>query len=324
VSAITVYQQFTDSSSDLELNNNSAILIGSFTVSQPVDIAPGSIQTYIRCDVGMSIGNIFNFYVSTSTGGNSNDGIISFSSTQVNGAPNDCNNSSELSLGTTTLPSKPGITQYLPGNIYYVLVSIGNIGANKVFLTTNLSKSFFYGYITAGGFTPSIPISPGIPGFTDFGIATTSQQAYCNTNFSTSSGLLDSLGQSISLGFCNVGVFLFVPSSQAIAQWQNLGSSTQTKIPFSYFYQVTSLYDNLVATTAPSFIDVQFDISSTSVKNTGFGTVLPAVVAFSTSTVVQYLPPDVMSLLRSLMIATIWLGFAYYAYRRVQGLLHKS
>jgi len=155
------------------------------------------------------------------------------------------------------------------------------------------------------------------------GFASSTVNTLCNDNFATSTSFIDSIASNISNGMCRVVVFLFVPSSSAINQYTSFNQTLQSKIPFSYFYDLATLYDSVVGTSSPTFIDVSFDISSTTVASTSFGSFIPSITAFSTTTISEYLSPTFLSLLRSLMVSALYLGFAYVAFRRVSGLLSK-
>jgi len=92
-----------------------------------------------------------------------------------------------------------------------------------------------------------------------------------------------------------------------------LGSTTQNKIPFSYFYQIKDVFSTPTS-TGSNFVDIEFDISSSTVCSTALGCIVPPVIAFSTSTISTYIDDSTRNTLRLLMAAAIWLAFAYYAY----------
>lgn len=157
------------------------------------------------------------------------------------------------------------------------------------------------------------------------GVATSTAEQYCEDNFPfDDSTIITATITYLPNGLCRIASFMFIPPNYSIGQFSLLASSTQQKIPFSYFYDLSELYDSMVGTSSATFTSVDFDISSTSVKNTAFGAIIPSVNAFSTTTISTYISPSVLALLRGLMVATLYLGFAYMAFRRVSGLMHKT
>jgi len=317
-SAVTVYQQFSDSSGS-KGTINTDIILGSFTVSNAVDIVPGELQVVVECNYnGAPVGNFFNVYVGSTTG-NINDTVTSFPMYQYKFL---CGGATDFIVSTTTSLSYPAVTTYQPGITYYVWTRYSSpvYDPDDFLFVTNLSEDFYYGYLLAGGFnSQSIPILPGIPGYTDVGISTTSQQVYCNANFSTSTGLLDSLGQSISLGICNVGVFLFVPSQNALNSFAMLASTTQTKIPFSYYYNVKTILQSATSTSG-NFTAMHLNLGgATGVGSTSpFGAVLNQdFQLLSTSTISTYISPSTYSLLMDLARYAIWIAVMFHLYRRI-------
>jgi len=315
--ASTIYQQLTDSSGTVTFNGAGCVPAGSFTTTASSTVVagdPGLLVASVLVKNGDGSSN--RAVVEVYTGANCTGSLIgSYQSTSF----------LDVVIGEDTFFSLSASSGFgLSANTTYYLAFSGIDSPIEYEARTNLSEDFFYGYLTADGTGESIPIAPGLPGFSNTGIATTSTQVYCNSNFSTSSGLLDNLGQSISLGFCNVGVFLFIPDQTAIDRFVGIASSSQTKIPFSYFYQIKSLYENLIATTSPSFIDIELPLHNIGIgSSTALGNFLPNVSAFSTSTISTYIPDSTRSVLRTLMSSVIWLLFAYYAYGVVTRMIAK-
>lgn len=315
--ATTIYQQFTDNAGEAELNAG-CLPLGSFTVSAPITVVPFSVQSVIRNNSIFTGSNLFNYVISTSSSNcNAPNQLISVTSTRQDGSfvPND--NAAHFSLGTTTTPTS--YTTFLPNTIYYIWA---DSGITDVFITTNLSGDFLYGYITAGGFAPSLPILPGLLGYTDVGISTTSQQVYCNQNFSTSTGLLDSVGQSISLGLCNVSVFLFIPSQSAVSTFMTGVSQLENKAPFAWAFEVRDIYNNYVATTSTS----TFPILSIDVGTSSLASVLGTsqLTLLSQNTVNTYLPNGVLVALRLLISGALWLGALSFVFGQINNVWHKN
>jgi len=316
--AETVYQQFSDSSGEVK-GISGCIEVGTFTVSRAINIASAEIQYVARNNSGISGTNIFNIGVSTSSPSSSclNTGLVVFPSTRNDGSYMQSNNVGEFMLGTsttlTTHANNLGYTTYLPGVTYHVLV---DSGTTNFYITMNLSNDFYYGYLTAGGFPVSLPVLPGIPGYTDYGISTTSQQVYCYGNFSTSSGLLDNVGQSLSLGICNVAVFLFIPSNTALAQFSSLASTTQSRAPFSYFFDLYNAFNSLVASSSTNVPTYTAGLGSLGIGATSsIGNILPNLTLLSTSTINQYLPAGIYDALMLLARSSLWVALGFVLYR---------
>lgn len=312
--AVTVYQQFSDSSISLELPPGGVIL-ASFTVSNSYDPVPAELQLVANVPVGTGcVLNLFTVYVSTSTTFSAlgSDRIVDFrprNSPDGGCIPDDAQD--HFSVATTTSTGYSGVT-YEPGQTYYIW---GQSAVADIFVTTNLSQDFYYGYLTAGGFNVTLPILPGLPGYTDYGIATTSQQVYCYGNFSTSTGLLDSIGQSISLGICNVGVFLFVPSNSVVNNFFLTASSSAERIPISYFYDFRNAIISQVATTAATVPTYSVNLQALGLgSSTPLGNVLPALTILSTSTIDTFLPAGMRTTLINLASYAIWVFTAFTLY----------
>jgi len=315
-SAVTVYQQFSDSSGEVETNAGCR-LVGSFTVSQSVLISPISIQSVIRREDAFTGNNPFNWAIGTSsTDCNAPNRFITATPRSMDGSVLPTNQADVFSLATSTATPVNGVLSYEPGTTYYVWA---DSGITDVFILMNLGRNFFYGYVTAGSLTPSLPIHPDIPGYTDVGIDVTAQQTYCNANFSTSTSLLEGVGSSIALGFCNVGVFLFIPSSGALNAFSALASTTQTKIPFSYYYNVKTILESATSTSG-NFTAMSLNLGGA----TGVGSTSPFAGVLnqdfqllSTSTISTYISPSTYSLLMDLARYAIWIAVMFHLYRRI-------
>jgi len=327
--ALTVYQQLTLNDNYYPVTNTSGnscdsgteLPLAHFIPTQNVDMNAGSSLFFVANSnlASMSPGSI-SFVISTSSqrATPTNSSRVTFDSVVI---PYD--DSDHFLIATTS--SAPANSYLFAGLTYYV-TPCWTAGSSQPLVRVGFpndgSGQLFYGYIAdANGNT--VPIVPGISGFTDVGISPTAQQTYCANNFSTSTGLISSIGNDIALGLCNVLVFLVIPSNQAVSQWQSFSSTTATKIPFSYFYELKSLYQSQVATSAPSFVNWTIDFSNA--PTTSSYQILPRqITVLSTSTVSTYLSDTQRNLLRNLLAYTIWLSFAYVVYRRVTMMFTKT
>jgi len=337
VFATTVYQQFTDSSGIVEVGANTSThaLLASFQVQSPINVNDAEIQlvwwNHAQDNLGTPYSgcqaNLASILVATSSVWYDQISNNSFNNLRLNGSSNpNCVQYSEDELFTFAIAttSSPGslLTVYQPGVTYYVWVEFALDDADSfIQIASNLSSNFFYGYLTAGGLHSGtdIPILPGLPGYTDVGISTTSQQVYCNSNFSTSTGLLDSLGKSISTGICNVGVFLFVPSQNALSSFATLSSTTQTKIPFSYYYNVKSILQT-ASSTSGNFTSIHLNLGGATgvASTTPFAGILNQdFQLLSTSTISTYISPSTYNLLMDLARYAIWIAVMFHVYRRI-------
>jgi len=314
VFATTIYQQLTDSSQEIGLTACPAIgghqtILAAFTVATPTTISTDSFfYGPIRNDDGGAQGSLSLQIATTSLFWGTNSALVTYVWPTVPTTTDD--NFLEATYNSHTDNTlDPGVIYYLRGC---------HSGASDRFvLRTNYSSDFVYGYLTTDD-TESLSLIPGAPGFTDFGIATTSQQTWCYQNFSTSTGLLDNIGASISTGICNVGVFLFIPSSNAIAQWQSLASSTAEKIPFSYVYEIYSDVSGLVATTTENLPTYEAPLADLTIgSTTSIGNILPNLTFLSAATIGTYLPAGIHDALFLLARAAIWVFTALILYSRI-------
>lgn len=314
VSATTIYQQLTDSSGVIGFSGTGlGTFVGSFTIS--------TTTTIVQNDTALA--------VVTVTAANS---PIDFATIELFTGGSDCFHATGFvaeydapfvgNASTTGADNfytyKAASTYTLNPGTYYICPS-GN-GSIHYQIRTNLAVKFIYGYLTANGTGTSVPIVPGLPGFSDVGISTTSQQAYCNSNFSTSTGLLGDLGQSISLGICNVSVFLFVPNALALTNFSSLTNTLQERIPFSYYFDVQNIFTGSTASNTQNMVAYTANLSSFDFStSTSFGPILPTqpFSFFSSSTISQYLPVGMHDFLYNLMIAAIWVEVLFLLYRKI-------
>jgi len=170
-------------------------------------------------------------------------------------------------------------------------------------LTTDTASSTIYVYQQQG-----------------IGISTSTTATFCNGSYSGSG-----IGDIIANALCNVSGFLFVPDTTALNNFSSLQQVLATKIPFSYFYGLATLYESATATTSASFINLSYNLHDLGIgSTTALGNLLPNAVVLSSSTVTQYDTVGFIPLTRTVAGYAIWLGFAYYVYRRTSGLFHKT
>ena len=305
--ASTVYQQLTDSSGFISVPFtsvcSSSVVVGTFTTDSTSHIMGGGVG-YVYLSNELNVGNT--------------NVILGVSSTS-----DACGNLASI-LYTVSQSGSGETTSYFgnfssatlsPNSLYYVTVLNG--GSNPVKFVSNFSSHFFFGYLTDKG-NESLPVSPGIPGFSNTGISTTSQQRYCYQNFSTSTGFLSVLSQDISLGFCNTAVFLFVPSTDSFQSLESLSSSTSTHFPFSWFYGTVFLFQSLEASSS-QMVNWVIPFHSLGLgSSTVMGNFLPDVTILSSSTITTYIGLERWESLQFLIVISLYLGLVFGFYKEVK------
>jgi len=300
--ATTLYQQLTDNQGGINYSCNAGGLsLASFVAPVSSNLSGGYVYLFIQ-GASQDVAG-FSFNVSTTA---SNAGSISTSANAPTIASTSPATSYQLSFSSGSITA---------GTTYYVVANCSTSGG-VVFIPSQITGTNFYGYVVDGG-AESVPVAPGIPGFTNIGIASSSQQIYCNSSFSTSSGFLSSIASDVANGLCNVTVFLFVPPQSSLSQFQLLASTTQSRIPFSYAYQLYTDFSGLSASSTanlPTWTLSFVGFASSSV----LGPILPDhLTFFSTSTISTYLPDSTRLAMLFIERMGIWVGLVFYFYRKV-------
>jgi len=147
------------------------------------------------------------------------------------------------------------------------------------------------------------------------GLSLSGAQDFCNDAFASSTGI----GATIANGLC-VGLgFLFIPSSGSISQYADLSTGLSQVIPFSYGYDVASIFGGLEASTTQNFPTYSIGLSAIDFSSsTAMGPIFPSTLEFlSTTTINQFLPAGMHDLLYNLMIFIIWVEVAFVLYHKV-------
>lgn len=182
---------------------------------------------------------------------------------------------------------------------------------NSTYSTTTNAQLYYQLY---GGSSPDsfFTPAPGFAGFASSTVATT-----CDNSFATSSGFLDSVGSSISNGLCRVASFLFVPSPSSLRQFVSLASTSQQKIPFSYFYDIVNDFSSLSASSSVNVPTYTADLHGAGIgSTTPIGNILPSLEILSTTTINRYLPSGAHDALFLLARAAIWFGVGMFFYNK--------
>lgn len=284
------------------------------------DFVPAASNTYLT-NVDYAQGSF-----STRNTANASQPVIVISNTPP---PTSSPNAIGYFIASTTLLGNVSTFVVLPlhaqsgftlnaGTQYYIYftTSLGGNGTGSEIATDAFSR--FYGFISesanaSGGFSLGATIFPG-------GISTSSAAIECGANFSTSTGFLDTVGQSFSLALCNVGVFLFVPSTNSLQQWQGFASTTRGKIPFSYYYDFQGILNGSSASTTDNFQGLSIDLASVYASTTPLAAVIiPSHIdLLSTTTVSKYVSSGMHTTLMFLASSAIWVMVLMHLYRRIR------
>jgi hypothetical protein len=105
-------------------------------------------------------------------------------------------------------------------------------------------------------------------------------------------------------------------SSTIFESFLNVPNFLLNRFPLSYINQIATLLLSYPDISATSTGSVSYAFASTSA-------ILPgsSIELFSASKVTQLMPTNILSLLRLLMVAITYMGFLFYAFKRVSGLV---
>jgi len=151
------------------------------------------------------------------------------------------------------------------------------------------------------------------------GVSTSSIQAFCNGTYATSTGFFSDIANGVTYGACTAFAFLFVPNQDTLQSFSNLGSTTQNKIPFSYYYDFEAILNGSAASSSTNFNALSTDLRATGVgSSTVFANVLPSSFTWlSTTTISTYVNPTLYALLFLLMRSAIWIAVLFHIYHRL-------
>jgi len=314
-SAATIYQQLTDSSA----SQTAATIVGSFTSASSNLIQPGLFRIILTNPDSSSHNPVANIRIRRHDSPATDYAGFDCGGTSIAaGASLVCDWQNPGPSGNAYIVGLNGNTNWQAGVQYDIWqtanMSFAGVVVSSGFVATDRN---LYGYMTdAQG--ASIPTDPNIPGYTDFGIATSTQRQFCASNFATSSGFWSDISAGFANAMCNVGVMLFIPSSNAVSQFQTLASSSQQKIPFSYYTDVVGIIGAQSGSSSENFPTYGIDLGAVDFGSSSGLAILPAHLDFlSTSTINRFLPPGMHTLLYNLMVFAIWLDVMWLLYHRI-------
>jgi len=198
--------------------------------------------------------------------------------------------------------------------LYYQLRSLDG----TQFFTSGLGDSPYVVITDQDGNFQSFPVFT--PGTDVLQVATSTTNVFCDTNVPfDSSSIIQATLTAVPNGLCKVGAFLLIPNQNSLGSFANLSSSTQDKIPFSYFYDVQGLVTGSATSTSQNSQVFSMDLSIMDfASSTSMGPILPNVLTFfSSSTIGQYMSPATHDLLYNLMIFAIWGDVMWMIYHKI-------
>jgi len=151
------------------------------------------------------------------------------------------------------------------------------------------------------------------------GISTSTIQAFCNSSYATSTGFFSDIANGVTYGACTAFAFLFVPNQDTLQDFHNLASTTQSKIPFSYGYDIARVFSGLTASSSQNFPTYSIGLSAIDFSSsTAMGHIFPTSLDFLSSTTInKYLPAGMHDLLYNFAIFVIWVEVAFVLYRKI-------
>jgi len=204
------------------------------------------------------------------------------------------------------------------GSQYQYTADPMTIGAFPTGGTTDANVLSMFYVIDSNPLANPVPVLSPIGGYPTLGIATSSVNSFCQTNFSTSTtGFVDSIMSAVSVGVCSSFAFLFVPTADSLAGFQALASTSQSKIPFSYYFQLAGVYDSMTASSTENLSAFSIDFPAFG-SSTPLGTIIPTHVdILSTTTIDKYYPSAIRHTFLFLGASAIWVGLGFVLYRRI-------
>jgi len=181
-------------------------------------------------------------------------------------------------------------------------------------LTSSAGSNFYPSFSIIGN---GFQLSPSI---SSSGINFSAAQQFCNGAFGTSTGGAYGIITDSANSICQVGAYLFVPSTDSVDTFTQIPTSLEGKFPFSWGFGVKDLLTNLTASTSANYPTVTYNFST----STGLSVILSSSsLLIVNPTLIQNLAPDsTWTTIRYLMASILWIAFAYFVYRKVLGIWH--
>jgi len=154
-----------------------------------------------------------------------------------------------------------------------------------------------------------------VPTITSSQLSLTGAVDFCNAQFASTTGI----GGTIMNGLCVVGGYLVIPSYSSVENFSTTMSTAQEKIPFSYGYEIASIFGALTASSTQNMPTYVIPLAAIDfASSTPMGSIFPTSLDFlSSSTIETYLPDGMHDLLYNFAIFVIWIEAAYLIYHKV-------
>jgi len=153
-------------------------------------------------------------------------------------------------------------------------------------------------------------------------IATTSGLTAFVSATATLEAMAGSCAQSGNIfgeALCVAFSYLFLPNPTVLNNWSNLPTEVQEKFPFSWIVGVQGAVTGLTASTTENAPTYDIDLSDLGIgSTTAMGNILPNFTAFSSTTVLGYMPAGVWAAGQALMAAVLWLALGFDIYMTVR------
>jgi len=194
----------------------------------------------------------------------------------------------------------------------------GNGSYFMEFISTTTAPSFvdyyFVFVLGSGGFATNYVYQDIASStiFAPFVFSSSTVEDFCEP----AANILD-VGGGVRYGLCYAAVTLLLPSDTSLARFTTLASTTQSRIPFSYLYELRSIFSGFTASSTANLPALTLSFPSPG-STTPLGNIVPASVeALSSSTIGTYLSEGVRASFLALQRIFLWVGFIYLMYRRI-------
>lgn len=137
-------------------------------------------------------------------------------------------------------------------------------------------------------------------------------------------GSLD-LPCQFSSGMTKVGLYLFSPTQQSLDNFKNIPGYFSDKIPFSYFYQISSISEGFSVTVSTSMPLLQ--ITGSDIRQ--YGASISDITIMSGDMLQHYVATGsfggltLLGLFKTTAEYVLWVSFVLYIWKRRQALIHK-
>lgn len=105
-----------------------------------------------------------------------------------------------------------------------------------------------------------------------------------------------------------------VSTSTTFFDFINVPNLLRTKAPFAYMYEISDIitdFDTVTATNTPAFT-LDTDFASTTLPGLG------DIELFSVDTVTELIPSGMLTIMRALMVATVYISLAFVLFREIR------